>query len=39
MCNFVLFLLFLAAGTPDLDGDLKRIPWKRLSAESFEHDD
>ncbi|KGN45459.1 hypothetical protein Csa_016028 [Cucumis sativus] len=29
----------LTPGTPDLDGDLKRIPWKRLSAESFEHDD
>lgn len=36
MCNFVLFL---AAGTPDPDGDLKRFPWKRLSAESFDQDD
>ncbi|KAA0059373.1 hypothetical protein IC582_002657 [Cucumis melo] len=29
----------LTPGTPDPDGDLKRFPWKRLSAESFDQDD
>lgn len=36
----ILFLLFLAAGTPggDMNMNMMRSAWKKSSAESLEHD-